>query len=188
MPKYYCDYCDIFLTHDSASVRKAHNTGWKHINQVASYYRELDDDKTQEIIDRITEAYEGKPPIVQPNDDRNSGYSDHTRRHQSYSDNKYGQRQYGPRRNNRREYPTGRDRNTTAARRGYDLGDAGADRGYPGRSHRSYNSSRDMPPPHSRYPPPPGPPNLPYGMAPGPALSAPPHIRDQGPPPPRDRY
>lgn len=30
MPKYYCDYCDIFLTHDSINVRKAHNAGWKH--------------------------------------------------------------------------------------------------------------------------------------------------------------
>ncbi|KAI7817885.1 U1 zinc finger-domain-containing protein, partial [Kickxella alabastrina] len=58
MPKYYCDYCDIFLTHDSVSVRKAHNTGWKHINQVAAYYHGLDHDKTQEIIATIKTAYE----------------------------------------------------------------------------------------------------------------------------------
>lgn len=32
------DYCDIFLTHDSASVRKAHNGGWKHRNFVQEYY------------------------------------------------------------------------------------------------------------------------------------------------------
>jgi hypothetical protein len=25
MPRYYCDYCDVFLTHDSPSVRKQHN-------------------------------------------------------------------------------------------------------------------------------------------------------------------
>uniref|UniRef100_A0A0K0EER8 Matrin-type domain-containing protein n=1 Tax=Strongyloides stercoralis TaxID=6248 RepID=A0A0K0EER8_STRER len=25
MPKYYCDYCDAYLTHDSPSVRKTHN-------------------------------------------------------------------------------------------------------------------------------------------------------------------
>lgn len=30
MPKYYCDYCDVFLTHDSPSVRKTHNGGRKH--------------------------------------------------------------------------------------------------------------------------------------------------------------
>ncbi|VEL33251.1 unnamed protein product [Protopolystoma xenopodis] len=26
MPKYYCDYCEAFLTHDSPSVRKTHCT------------------------------------------------------------------------------------------------------------------------------------------------------------------
>ncbi len=30
MPRYYCDYCDVYLTHDSTAVRKAHNTGRKH--------------------------------------------------------------------------------------------------------------------------------------------------------------
>ncbi|ORX74325.1 zf-U1-domain-containing protein [Linderina pennispora] len=64
MPKYYCDYCDIFLTHDSPSVRKAHNTGWKHINQVAAYYRELEPNKTQEVIDSITAAYGGQFPAL----------------------------------------------------------------------------------------------------------------------------
>lgn len=38
MPKFYCDYCDIFLTHDSPSVRKAHNTGWKHKINVREWY------------------------------------------------------------------------------------------------------------------------------------------------------
>ncbi|KAJ2904446.1 U1 small nuclear ribonucleoprotein C [Coemansia aciculifera] len=66
MPKYYCDYCDIFLTHDSSSVRKAHNTGWKHINQVAAYYRDLDAAQTQEIIDNITLAHDGHLPPVRP--------------------------------------------------------------------------------------------------------------------------
>ncbi|KAJ1747639.1 U1 small nuclear ribonucleoprotein C [Coemansia sp. RSA 989] len=64
MPKYYCDYCDIFLTHDSASVRKAHNSGWKHVNQVAAYYRELEPEKTQEIINLLAEAYNGMPMPV----------------------------------------------------------------------------------------------------------------------------
>ncbi|KAI9363962.1 U1 small nuclear ribonucleoprotein C [Zopfochytrium polystomum] len=60
MPKYYCDYCDIFLTHDSPSVRKAHNSGWKHKMHVQNYYSALSQDKVQEIIDQITKAYEGK--------------------------------------------------------------------------------------------------------------------------------
>ncbi|KAJ2394121.1 U1 small nuclear ribonucleoprotein C [Coemansia sp. RSA 2559] len=66
MPKYYCDYCDIFLTHDSVSVRKAHNTGWKHINQVVAYYREVDGEKMQEVVNRIAEAYaEHNLPVPQ---------------------------------------------------------------------------------------------------------------------------
>ncbi|KAI9141352.1 hypothetical protein BKA69DRAFT_1022764, partial [Paraphysoderma sedebokerense] len=51
------DYCDIYLTHDSPSVRKAHNTGWKHIMHVKSYYAELGHDKAQEVIDSITKDY-----------------------------------------------------------------------------------------------------------------------------------
>ena len=27
MPKYFCDYCDTYLTHDSPSVRKTHCSG-----------------------------------------------------------------------------------------------------------------------------------------------------------------
>ena len=30
MPRYYCDYCDAYLTHDSRSVRKQHCSGFKH--------------------------------------------------------------------------------------------------------------------------------------------------------------
>ncbi|ORX98841.1 hypothetical protein K493DRAFT_213622, partial [Basidiobolus meristosporus CBS 931.73] len=59
------DYCDIFLTHDSASVRKAHNTGWKHLMQVRNYYAALGQDSAQSVIDEITKAYEltgGMPP------------------------------------------------------------------------------------------------------------------------------
>ncbi|OAJ40229.1 U1 small nuclear ribonucleoprotein C [Batrachochytrium dendrobatidis JEL423] len=52
------DYCDIFLTHDSASVRKAHNTGWKHKMQVEHYYNaEVDPAKIQSVIDNVTKAY-----------------------------------------------------------------------------------------------------------------------------------
>jgi len=35
MPRYYCDYCDAFLTHDSPSVRKQHNSGRKHRDNVS---------------------------------------------------------------------------------------------------------------------------------------------------------
>ena len=56
LQKHYCDYCDVFLTHDSASgehttvcgshtdthdnlpVRKAHNNGRNHLANVRDYY------------------------------------------------------------------------------------------------------------------------------------------------------
>ncbi|KAJ3432821.1 u1 small nuclear ribonucleoprotein c [Anaeramoeba flamelloides] len=38
MPKYYCAYCDVYLTHDSPNVRRAHNRGWKHKTAVRCYY------------------------------------------------------------------------------------------------------------------------------------------------------
>ncbi|KAF7332047.1 U1 small nuclear ribonucleoprotein C [Mycena kentingensis (nom. inval.)] len=65
MPKHYCDYCDVFLTHDSTSVRKAHNSGRNHLANVRDYYASLGHDKAQNIIDQITSAYEtgsGPPP------------------------------------------------------------------------------------------------------------------------------
>ncbi|KAI8619410.1 U1 zinc finger-domain-containing protein, partial [Chytriomyces sp. MP71] len=58
--QYYCDYCDIFLTHDSPSVRKAHNAGWKHKMHVQNYYQGLAHEKVKEIQDILTKAYEGK--------------------------------------------------------------------------------------------------------------------------------
>ncbi|KAF5390632.1 hypothetical protein D9757_002636 [Collybiopsis confluens] len=60
--KHYCDYCDVFLTHDSASVRKAHNSGRNHLANVKDYYAWHD--KAQSIIDQITASYEssGGPP------------------------------------------------------------------------------------------------------------------------------
>eukprot|EP00808_Paulinella_micropora_P009111 g17020.t1 len=38
MPKYYCNYCDIFLTHDSQAGRKQHNHGRKHQENVRQFY------------------------------------------------------------------------------------------------------------------------------------------------------
>jgi len=52
MPKYYCDYCDTFLTHDSPSVRKTHNAGRKHKDNVRTYYQEWLEKQTQNIVDR----------------------------------------------------------------------------------------------------------------------------------------
>lgn len=51
MPKYYCDYCDIYLTHDSVVVRKSHNAGWKHRQAVREYYQQFEVDWAQALID-----------------------------------------------------------------------------------------------------------------------------------------
>ena len=44
MPRYYCDYCDAYLTHDSASVRKQHNSGFKHKSNFKAYYLQYEDE------------------------------------------------------------------------------------------------------------------------------------------------
>ena len=36
------DYCDVYLTHDSMSVRKAHNSGRNHLRNVVDYYQRTD--------------------------------------------------------------------------------------------------------------------------------------------------
>jgi hypothetical protein len=50
MPKYYCDYCDIYLTHDSISVRNSHNSGWKHKQAVRDYYQQYEEDHNQNMM------------------------------------------------------------------------------------------------------------------------------------------
>ncbi|CEH12476.1 zf-u1-domain-containing protein [Ceraceosorus bombacis] len=58
MGKHYCDYCDVYLTHDSTSVRKAHNSGRNHMQNVRDYYQGLDPAKVQGILADVTRAYE----------------------------------------------------------------------------------------------------------------------------------
>ncbi|CAK7266473.1 U1 small nuclear ribonucleoprotein C [Sporothrix epigloea] len=55
MPK--CDYCDVYLTHDSMSVRKAHNSGRNHLRNVVDYYQQVGHEKAQSVIDSITSSY-----------------------------------------------------------------------------------------------------------------------------------
>jgi U1 small nuclear ribonucleoprotein C len=70
MPKFFCDYCDVYLTHDSMSVRKAHNNGRNHLRNVQAYYEQISSDQTQQVINSITDAYnsEGQAnPLYQAN-------------------------------------------------------------------------------------------------------------------------
>ncbi|KAI7173596.1 hypothetical protein KC352_g24568, partial [Hortaea werneckii] len=57
MPKFFCDYCDVYLTHDSMSVRRAHNSGRNHLRNVVEYYQQIGQEKAQSVIDSITSAY-----------------------------------------------------------------------------------------------------------------------------------
>lgn len=57
MPKFFCDYCDVYLTHDSMSVRKAHNSGRNHLRNVVEYYQQIGHEKAQSVIDSITNSY-----------------------------------------------------------------------------------------------------------------------------------
>lgn len=57
MPKYYCDYCDTHLTHDSPSVRKTHCTGRKHKDNVKFFYQKWMEEQAQHLIDATTAAF-----------------------------------------------------------------------------------------------------------------------------------
>ncbi|XP_063237437.1 U1 small nuclear ribonucleoprotein C [Bacillus rossius redtenbacheri] len=57
MPKYYCDYCDTYLTHDSPSVRKTHCQGRKHKDNVKFYYQKWMEEQAQHLIDATTAAF-----------------------------------------------------------------------------------------------------------------------------------
>jgi len=61
MPKYFCDYCDTYLTHDSPSVRKTHNGGRRHKENVQAYYQEWMEQQAQKLVDATAKAFkEGK--------------------------------------------------------------------------------------------------------------------------------
>lgn len=54
MPKFYCDYCDTYLTHNTPSVRKTHCAGRKHKENVKFYYQKWMEDQAQSLIDATT--------------------------------------------------------------------------------------------------------------------------------------
>eukprot|EP00180_Rhodochaete_pulchella_P002750 Plantae.Rhodophyta-Rhodochaete_pulchella.ctg42927.p2 GENE.Plantae.Rhodophyta-Rhodochaete_pulchella.ctg42927~~Plantae.Rhodophyta-Rhodochaete_pulchella.ctg42927.p2 ORF type:complete len:130 (-),score=8.31 Plantae.Rhodophyta-Rhodochaete_pulchella.ctg42927:62-415(-) len=57
MGKFYCGYCDVFLTHDSPAVRRQHSSGNRHKLNVCEYYRQFIGEKTQRDMDRITAKF-----------------------------------------------------------------------------------------------------------------------------------
>ncbi|KAJ4967722.1 hypothetical protein NE237_014423 [Protea cynaroides] len=65
MPRYYCDYCDTYLTHDSPSVRKQHNAGYKHKANVRTYYQQFEEQQTQSLIDQRIKEHLGQTAAYQ---------------------------------------------------------------------------------------------------------------------------
>ncbi|KAG6398583.1 hypothetical protein SASPL_140050 [Salvia splendens] len=65
MPRYYCDYCDTYLTHDSPSVRKQHNSGYKHKANIRSYYQKFEEQQTQILIDQKIKEHLGQTVVYQ---------------------------------------------------------------------------------------------------------------------------
>lgn len=55
------DYCDVYLTHDSMSVRKAHNSGRNHLRNVVDYYQ-----RTTPFPPRTPEPLQGSPATTRP--------------------------------------------------------------------------------------------------------------------------
>ncbi|XP_073307254.1 U1 small nuclear ribonucleoprotein C-like isoform X1 [Primulina huaijiensis] len=65
MPRYYCDYCDTYLTHDSPSVRKQHNAGYKHKANIRAYYQKFEEQQTQILIDQKIKEHLGQATVYQ---------------------------------------------------------------------------------------------------------------------------
>lgn len=65
MPRYYCDYCDTYLTHDSPSVRKQHNAGYKHKANVRIYYQQYEAQQNQYLIDQKVKEHLGNAAAYQ---------------------------------------------------------------------------------------------------------------------------
>lgn len=63
MPKYYCDYCKSYLTHDTLSVRKFHLSGKNHIRYYCNYYEQKA--KETGIWDPIDSPYEVNLQYIQ---------------------------------------------------------------------------------------------------------------------------
>lgn len=63
MPKYFCEYCGIYLTHSSPGGRKQHSHGRKHINNKIEYYSqflyEFQQNAYKNLLDMATKIASG---------------------------------------------------------------------------------------------------------------------------------
>lgn len=74
MVRYYCDYCDTYLTHDSVVVRKQHNSGFKHKANVRNYYTRMLDVAAGILPShQVQQQQQLPPPQFQPHHHRGGG-------------------------------------------------------------------------------------------------------------------
>lgn len=64
MPRYYCDYCDAYLTHDSAAVRKQHNSGFKHKSNFKAYYLQYEEEAQMRLYAEAHGLPMPRPPHI----------------------------------------------------------------------------------------------------------------------------
>lgn len=64
MPRYYCHYCDIFLTHDAPRVRRDHNAGWKHGAQVRAHFLQANMERMARRIGEVIKDYEVRNELI----------------------------------------------------------------------------------------------------------------------------
>lgn len=67
MGRFYCDYCGMYLTHDSPGSRKQHRFGWKHRENFRKFYEQIVSARREEEQRRFfLEKGLPVPPIGMP--------------------------------------------------------------------------------------------------------------------------
>lgn len=64
MPKFYCEYCGIYLTHSSPSGRRQHAEGKKHKQNQVNYYRNIKIMMEEEIRARAILKWSKKKVVI----------------------------------------------------------------------------------------------------------------------------
>ena len=91
MPRYYCDYCDMYLTHDSAGGRKEHVRGWKHRDNVIAHFKPMlqhfmksGEGNTWTGWQNSMKGGQGPPPLPPGWEQHMTGLSQHEKRRPYY--------------------------------------------------------------------------------------------------------
>ncbi|XP_055435264.1 U1 small nuclear ribonucleoprotein C-like [Bubalus kerabau] len=58
MPKFYRDYCNMCLAHDSPSVRRTRRSGRKHTGKAKDCYQKCTGEQAQSLIDKTAAAFQ----------------------------------------------------------------------------------------------------------------------------------